>query len=221
MFLCLNAAKPTWPSTSENDLINQGCGLNEIRGFNITNHQSGYTVKFDRLRTENNKLGFFRSGAHKILLIEGLEICQTYHAEPVTQNKAASSQKLEDVQESQTSVKSILKKIRLNVDISNVSELFVRGFKFENKYEDETLLVKSSKAITKLGNRNLVLGGRIEIETPEVGIVQCGRAEWDVENKCIQVVGRYVAEKNGEKFTGTNLVIGLDTSIIFLAIDDK
>lgn len=179
-----------------------------------------YSVSFESLLAENNQLGIFKTGLHKILRIDDLSFrSYQYSSDDSAQitnsgqlgipgpspHTSLHTQMLTSVARKLTGYDSLE---RINMDLGNVSEMAVKGFEYKI-FRDGNLFfhIQSKRAGASYRNSSLALRGHVILTTAEGDTLESNRVKWDMESNIFDVDGVYVLNRNGVKTTGKDIYV--------------
>jgi len=228
--------KPTVP-------LNFDLPSNRIGAFRFVRYnpeesdKPSFSVSFDNLLIENNKLGIFKSAAHQIVRISNLEVRSYHYPENSTETcnsihdpacpdsfKAASEgcsnnpkqtvQYQNDIiRYARSCVKYLMNKQdgwRINFDIAtaNVSELVINDFNYSIFCGNDLVLsIQSKRAITSYSSSGLILRGQVIIKSGKENVLQSNHIKWDIDNNIFTVQGVYVLNQKGTVKTGQDATL--------------
>jgi hypothetical protein len=220
---------------------------NEIKGLRYIheeNHRPIYAVSLGNLRAENNKLGIFKTGLHKVAKIQDLELAlYRYPSSKIISNtkpdnKSSITTVATDRNESyattvtdeSTDAFPALVKFadgihklvsrrdgwRINIDLSNTSEVSVANFDCKVFYDGALLLnVRSKRATTS--NKcpdEVILRGHVTISTGDGTALESNCAIWDIAKQRFTVDGTYFLTRNGKKIRGKDICVDDKLNIV-------
>jgi len=204
---------------------------NEIKGLSYTkcdSDQNGspvYTISFEKLLAENNKLGIFKTGLHKIVRISDLRLvlhnyscCQTQGQSELDQDIAAKTDVFGVSNGIDNSIKpltEIINKLkssddiwRIDIDLSNVSEVLVNDFDYNVFCDNELVLrIQSKRAIASYKRSDLLLRGHVILTNAAGGKLESNYVKWDVGSRSFSVKGFYVLNRNGIRKMGKDICL--------------
>jgi hypothetical protein len=212
---------------------------NEIKGLRYIheeNHRPIYAVSLGSLRAENNKLGIFKTGLHKVAKIQDLELAfYRYSSSGIISNTKPDNKSsittiatdrsgsyVATVADESTDALPALIKLadihkligqrdgwRINVDISNTSEVCVTNFDYKVLCDGAPLLsVRSRRAATSIKRPDVVtLRGHVTISTGDGTTLESNCVIWDIAKQQFAVDGTYFLTRNGKKIRGKDICV--------------
>lgn len=198
---------------------NQLGAVSYIRWDPKENHRPVCSMCFKNLRTENNKLGIFKTALHKVVKIRDLKLefyqyssgkttaTATPDIYPVTGGTIADAKAL---------IKQIMHKLinpgdgwRVNsIDFGNVSEVRINNFNYKVLYDDELFFaVRSKRAMVSYKHSGVVLRGHVTIKTADGSTLESNYVKWDIKKQHFSVNGIYVLNRDGVKTTGRDICV--------------
>ena len=190
------------------------------------NGRATYSVCFDKFAAENSRLGIFKTGLYKVIKICGLELKFYQYTSPQVGQPAISDYSdtrtvalvpvfPEDVASNVQALIGKANKLfnsknswRINIDIGNVSEIYVKDFDY-NVFKDNALFfsIKSKRAIASYKYAEVILRGHVTIKTAEGSTLESNYVKWDMDNQHFSVNGIYVLNRNGVSTKGRNICV--------------
>jgi len=220
--------------------------LSYIRYDSENNGRPIYAVYFRNLSTENNKLGIFKTGLHKVVKIRDLSLRFYQYSPPKVNStgdldngrtsKTTSDDSIEptrtalsdifffaeDTTADVRTLKGIIDPLvhpkdgwRINIDLSNVSEVCVSNFDCEILNDGKLFLsVQSKRASVSYKQLGLVLRGHVIISAANGSTLESNHIKWDIESQRFIVNGAYVLNRDGIKITGKNMCFDVQLNVL-------
>ncbi len=182
------------------------------------NYRPVHSVSFENLLVENNNLGFFKTALHKVVKIRDFELKFYHYTSPeVTASTIPDIYLInEDIT---TDSRALFSKIthkltnpmdgwRVNVDLSNISELRVNNFDYKVFYDGDLFFaIQSKRATASYKHSGIVLRGHVTIKTGDGSTLESNYVEWDVKKQHFNVNGVYVLNRGGIVTTGKDICV--------------
>lgn len=213
---------------------------NEIKGLRYIhkeNHRPIYAVSLGGLRAENNKLGIFKTGLHKVAKIQDLELAfyRYSSSEIISNTKPDNKSSIATIaadrnesyvaaaaDESTDAFPALIKLAggihnlisrrdgwRINIDLSNTSEVCVANFDYKVFYDGALLLnVRSKRATTS--NKcpdEVTLRGHVVVKAADGSVLESNCAIWNIAKQQFAVDGTYFLTRNGKKIRGKDICV--------------
>jgi len=207
---------------------------NRVVGFDFVQRDPGndyresFRLSFGEMSVENGELGVFRSAMHKVVTFRDLKLRVFGYSNGVAAADGNAGVKGGAVLAGMLfgdggelgSDKDIISgvlgsffggkdsKIR-GLDVSNTSEVFVRGFECEFVKDGELSVRISSKraSLSYREPRSVMLRGHATVKTGDGTTLESNGVEWCVGDQCFVVRGHYVLTRNGEKISGRGICL--------------
>jgi len=183
------------------------------------NNRPIYSVNFENLGSENNKLGIFKTALHKVVKIQDLEL-KFYQYDSDNLTEVNTSDIFVIPEEITNYTRALVKKIMArvttvtngwrvnNIDIGNVSEVRVNNFDYQIFHEGDLFFaVQSKRAIVSGGNSYVVLRGHAKITIADGSTLESNHIEWDVKQQHFKAKGVYVLNRGGIITTGKGICL--------------
>ncbi len=198
---------------------------NEIKGLRYIheeNHRPIYAVSLGNLRVENNKLGIFKTCLHKVAKIQDLELAlYRYPSSKVVTSRnesyvtAVTDESTDAFPAPATFADGIHKLInrgdnwRINIDLSNTSEVCVASFDYKVFYDGALFLNVRSKraAASNKCSDEVTLRGHVTISTGDGTTLESNCVIWDIAKQRFTVDGAYFLTRNGKKIQGKDICV--------------
>jgi hypothetical protein len=192
------------------------------------NYRPVYSVSFGGLLVENNSFGLFETAAHKVVKIRDLKLA--FHRY-TPHNTAASAKAVApdvlsspegvftytgDLLDDISNLISPANSWRINIDVSNTTEVCVAGLDYK-VFCDGTLLisVRSRRAMISSKRPDVVtLRGRVIVEAADGSILESNRVVWDIRKNHFKVEGTYFLSRNGGKIHGKDICVDDKLNIV-------
>lgn|GEM_PF-2795787 len=208
---------------------------NEMVNFRLScrdpeaDNQTIFSISFDRLQSENGRLGIFNTAAHKVLNIQNLwmrsfeYISQEGGAKNVVNimdvcqpgrflDKKSAPDNEDEVSEK---LNRIISEWFSEIDLSNALEARIDGFNYQHFNNGVAVFtLRSKKARIALGSNNLLLRGHVFINTANGDTLESNHVRWDPKSRLFIISGGYVIERNGIKTTGEAACVDSQLNII-------
>jgi hypothetical protein len=202
---------------------------NQIGAFNYliwdsnANYRPVFSVHFDNLSAENNKLGVFNTALHKVVKIQDLELkLYRYNSGKATATSKPDISTVSDcinndlesiTTDANTIVERIIHRLtdpaygwRANIDIGNVSEVRVNNLDYQVFHDGELFFAtQSRRAIVSYGQSDVLLHGRAKITIADGSTLESNYIKWDVKKQHFSVKGAYVLNRGGTITTGKDI----------------
>jgi hypothetical protein len=192
------------------------------------NHRPVYSISFGGVLVENNNFGLFETAAHKVIKIQDLGFtCHRYTPHNITSSTKTAAPDSSSLPEGTfTDAEELLDDIshlispangwRINIDISNTSEICVAGFDYKVFYDGTPLLsVRSRKATISNKHPDVVtLRGHVIVKAVDGGILESNRVVWDIRKHHFTVEGTYFLSRNGRKMRGKDICVDDKLNIV-------
>jgi hypothetical protein len=220
---------------------------NEIKGLcyiHKENHRPIYAVSLGSLRAENNKLGIFKTGLHKVAKIQDLELAfYRYPSSKIISNTkpdnkssittiatdrsgsyvAAAADESADAFPAPIKFADGIRKLisqrdgwRINIDLSNTSEVCVANFDYKVFYDGALFLnVRSKRATTS--NKcpdEVILHGHVVVKAADGSVLESNCVIWDIAKQQFAVDGTYFLTRNGKKIRGKDICVDDKLNIV-------
>ena len=198
---------------------NQTGTVSYVRWDPEENYRPIYSVHFKNLRTENNKLGIFRTALHKVVKIRGLELEFYQYSSGKTVATAIPDIYPvceETIANTRTLIKEVMRKLinpedgwRVNnINLGNVSEVHINNFDYKVLYDDELFFaIQSKRATASYKHSGIVLRGHVIIKTADGSTLESNYVKWDIKKQHFSVNGIYVLNRDGVKTTGKDICV--------------
>lgn len=182
------------------------------------NYRPLSAVYFDELNTTNGQIGFFKTALHKVVKIRNFELKFYHYTSPEVTAGAIPDIYLihEDIT---TNARALFSKIthkltnpmdgwRVNVDLSNISELRVNNFDYNVFYDGDLFFaIQSKRATASYKHSGIVLRGHVTIKAGDGSTLESNYVEWDVKKQHFNVNGVYVLNRDGIKTMGRDICV--------------
>ena len=225
-------------NTLYNDAVSYGPDLrlpkNRIGALSYTrsdpeeNHRPVYSIGFGGILVENNNFGLFETATHKVVKIQDLEL--TFHrytpnnitpsaktaAPDISSSPEGTFTYAEDPLDDIPDLISPANGWRINIDISNTSEVCVAGFDYKVLYDRTPLLsVQSRKATISDKHPDVVtLRGHVIVKAVDGSILESNRVVWDIKKHHFTAEGTYFLNRNGRKIRGKDICVDDKLNIV-------
>jgi len=105
---------------------------------------------------------------------------------------------------------------RINIDISNTSEVCVTNFDYNAFYDGAPLLiVRSKKATTSNKHPDVVtLRGHVIVKTADNSVLESNYVTWDTRKHHFTADGNYFLSRNGRKIRGKDICVDDKLNIV-------
>jgi hypothetical protein len=178
------------------------------------NGRAVVSLNFKGLAVENNKLGIFTTGLHRAIKLRDLSLnLYQYNCYQIA-STSTPTDKEEKNHDLQTIIEAVQKTIagkdrwRVNIDLSNISEIIVNGFDYRVFRDGDLFLgIQSKRAIASYNHTGIVLRGHVKIETVQGNTLVCNLADWDIEKGLFKVDGVYALNSSGKRIAGRNICV--------------
>ncbi|MDD5327118.1 MAG: hypothetical protein PHY02_04800 [Phycisphaerae bacterium] len=198
------------------------------------NHRPVYSISFGGLLVENNNFGLFETAVHKIVKIQDLELAFYKYTPPnITSNTNLSSKKNTAAPDIPTVPEGpfpyageLLDNIsnsinpmngwRINIDISNTSEVCVTNLDYKVFCDGAALLsVRSRRAVVSSRRPDVViLRGHVIVKAVDGSILESNRVIWDIRKHHFTTDGTYFLTRNGRKIRGKDICVDDKLNIV-------
>jgi len=182
------------------------------------NYRPLHSVYFDELSTTNGKIGFFKSALHKVVKIRDFKLKFYHYTSP-----EVTASTIPDIylinEDTTTDARALFSKIahnltnpmdgwRINVDLSNISELRVNNFDYKVFYDGDLFFaIQSKRATASYKYSGIVMRGHVIIKTGDGSTLESNYVEWDVKKQHFNVNGLYVLNRGGIKTMGKDICV--------------
>jgi hypothetical protein len=192
------------------------------------NHRPVYSVSFGGLLVENNNFGLFETAAHKVVKMQDLKLAfhrYTPH-NTTTSAKTATPDIFSlpegvftytgDLLDDISNLISPVNGWRIDVDVSNTTEVCVAGFDYKVFYDGAPLLsVRSRKAAISNKRPDVVtLRGHVIVEAADGSILESNRLVWNIRKHHFIAEGTYFLSRNGRKTRGKDICVDDKLNIV-------
>ena len=186
-----------------------------------------HSASFENLLVENNNFGFFKTALHKMVKIQHLELAFYRYptAEPPT--KTFGGDTLTVPENAFTPLENLVNDIdnlikptdgwRLDIDLSNVSEVLIANFDYKVFYDGTLLLGVQSKRAT-ISNKSpdeVILRGHVIVKAEDGSVLESNCVKWDIRKHHFIADGTYFLTHNGNKIHGRCIRVCLQTIGVF------
>lgn len=194
------------------------------------NYRPVFLINCQKLYTENNELGLFKTALHKVINIDDLRLkFYRYTSNTKSDVSKVASVTKSDVSkatsvnplpgESDSNVKSFINDVmgcmvkqgnkwQVNIDLGNISEVCIANFDYQIFHDTNLFFAaQSSRATVSYKKSGLMLQGRAKITIADGSTLAGNNIEWDLKNQNFFVKGVYVINHNGEITTGKNICV--------------
>ncbi len=178
-----------------------------------------HSASFENLLVENNNFGFFKTALHKMVKIQHLELAFYRYptAEPPT--KTFGGDTLTVPENAFTPLENLVNDIdnlikptdgwRLDIDLSNVSEVLIANFDYKEFYDGTLLLGVQSKRAT-VSNKHpdvVILRGHVIVKAEDGSVLESNCVKWDIRKHHFIADGTYFLTHNGNKIHGKSICV--------------
>jgi hypothetical protein len=208
------------------------------------NHRPAYSISFEGILIENNNFGLFKTAMHKEVKIQDLELTfHRYTPANIPPDTNLSGEKNTQGHQREHSVTSkpdiftasegtftyaedLLDDIsdlinpangwRINIDISNTTEVYIASFDYKLLYDEALLLsVRSRKAAISNKHPDVVtLRGHVIVKASDGGILESNRVVWNIKKHRFTAEGTYFLSHHGRKMQGKNICVDEKLNIV-------
>jgi len=202
-----------------------------------------YSVRGTNLWVENNKLGIFKTGLHKLIKITDLEIAfYQYNSGPdSSQENSAGTCDLETAAQDLPTLWALVKETtpvqknkeistltgifgkwtqpgdgwRIVFDVSNTTEVLIDNFDYKVFHDGNLFFgVESKKATASYKQSGLVLRGHVTIRTADGCVLESNCVTWDMHGGRFIVRGTCFLNHNGVKTIGRDICVDARLNVI-------
>ena len=198
---------------------------NQMGAFSYRRYSSKETgrpvhyASFENLLVENNNFGPFKTALHKMVKIQHLKLA--FYRYPTAE--AASNTEFNSENAAATitgdAIGNLINDIdnlikpsdgwRLDIDLSNVSEVLVANFDYKVFYDGTLLLSVQSKRAT-ISNKSpdeVMLRGHVIVKAEDGSVLESNCVKWDVRKHHFIADGTYFLTHNGNKIHGKSICV--------------
>jgi len=188
-----------------------------------TNKKPVYSLAFDELISENNNLGIFKTGLFKVVKIASLEL--KFYQYTTGENKNTEAEypfdriaKSGDLKKLAESIRKLIKENNngyLDIDLSNATEVKIRGFDYCDFVDSEKILsVQSKRASTSGKSSDISLRGHVVIATAGGSCLEGNNVTWDIKNKQFKIEGGYILRRGESIVSGKGICVDQQLNIV-------
>jgi hypothetical protein len=190
---------------------NQVGAFSYIRVDPKENYRPIYSVAFENLLVENNRLGIFKTAINRKATIRSLKL-RLYHYIPADTSISKLLQNAKELikEEVATKLTDTMDGWHIsNINFAKVSEVCVNNFDGKIFQENNLLLAVNCKRaiVSYRAPNNIVLRGHVIISTGEGDTLESNYIEWDTKNCCFRTDKTYFLNRNGEKTSGKGICV--------------
>jgi hypothetical protein len=187
-----------------------------------------HSISFSSLLVENNNFGIFKTAVHKLIKIRDLEL--TFHQYTPPDRSMYSAITTPDAStvpegtftypaELLNDIYNLIKprdRWRINIDISNTSEICVTNFDYNAFYDGAPLLiVRSKRATTSNKHPDVVtLRGHVIVKAEDGSVLESNSVMWDTRKHHFIADGTYFLSRNGKKIRGKDICVDDKLNIV-------